>query len=122
MRRHLLHTALTVALIASLPGTGLARETDPPAGRASVGPAPSALWAPPPAPHSLSASVRAERPDPTVTGLLVGAGIGFVAGWAFYDYMCEAVDNNCYGSRVPALVLTSGFFASLGALIGSTMD
>ncbi len=122
MRYHLLSAALTVALIASLPGTGLAWESDPPAGRGQIGPAPSALWAPPPALHSLSAGVRVKRRDHTVTGLLVGAGIGFVAGWAFYDVVCEAVDNRCSDSRVPKLILGSALFASLGALIGSTMD
>jgi hypothetical protein len=30
-------------------------------------------------------SVVARRKDHTVTGLLIGAGVGFAAGWAFYD-------------------------------------
>jgi hypothetical protein len=45
-----------------------------------------------------------------------------VAGWAFYDLICEAEDNRCSDSRVPKLVLGTGLGAALGALIGSTLD
>ena len=60
-----------------------------------------------------------KRKDYTVTGLLVGAGVGFVAGWALYDVVCEAVDNRCSDSRVRLLVIGTGAGASLGALVGS---
>jgi hypothetical protein len=45
--------------------------------------------------------------------------VGFAAGWAFYDAMCEAVDNNCSDSRVSLVVLGTGAGAGLGALLGS---
>jgi hypothetical protein len=64
----------------------------------------------------------AAKPDYTVLGLVVGAGLGFVAGWAFYDVICEAVDNNCSDSRLPHLVIGTGLGAGLGALIGSAVD
>jgi hypothetical protein len=58
----------------------------------------------------------------TVLGLVVGAGLGFVAGWAFYDAICEAVDNRCSDSRVPHLLIGTAAGAGLGALIGSAID
>jgi hypothetical protein len=36
--------------------------------------------------------------------------------------MCEAVDNQCYGSRMPYLVVGTGLGAGLGALIGGIAD
>jgi hypothetical protein len=60
--------------------------------------------------------------DHTVLGLLVGAVVGFGAGWALYDVVCEAVDNRCSDSRLPHLVIGTGLGASLGALLGSTVD
>jgi hypothetical protein len=36
--------------------------------------------------------------------------------------MCEAVDNNCNGSRLPYLVVGTGIGAGLGALIGRVAD
>jgi hypothetical protein len=63
-----------------------------------------------------------ERKDHTLTGFLVGAGLGFVAGWAFYDAMCEAVDNNCSDSRFRLVAVGTGAGAALGALIGSVVD
>jgi aspartate/glutamate racemase len=63
-----------------------------------------------------------ERKDHTVIGLLIGAGLGFAAGWAFYDTLCEAVDNRCGDSRVRLVVLGTATEASLGALIGSLAD
>jgi hypothetical protein len=64
----------------------------------------------------------AEESDHTVLGLVVGGGLGFVAGWGFYNAICEAVDNDCNGSRLPYLVLGTGLGAGLGALIGSIAD
>ena len=75
-----------------------------------------------PAPVHLGAlpdSLLREKKDHTVTGLLIGAGLGFLAGWGFYNAMCEAVDNRCSGSRLPDVVFGSAIGASLGALIGS---
>src|SRR5687768_13431454 len=59
------------------------------------------------------------RKDHTVTGLLIGAGLGFAAGWAFYDVICEAVDNRCSDSRARLVLMGTATGASLGALIGS---
>jgi hypothetical protein len=64
-------------------------------------------------------TVIRKRKDYTVTGLLIGAGVGFVAGWAFYDVLCEAVDNRCSDSRVRLLVFGTAAGGSLGALVGS---
>jgi hypothetical protein len=63
-----------------------------------------------------------KRQDHTVTGLLIGAGVGFVSGWMFYDTICEAVDNRCSDSRVRLVVLGTSSRAALGALIGSLAD
>ena len=67
-------------------------------------------------------SVVPERKDHTVTGLLIGGGLGFAAGWGFYNAMCEAVDNECSGSRVQSALVGSAVAGSLGALIGSLAD
>jgi hypothetical protein len=122
VRRQHLVAALALALSLQHPATALARAGDPPTHRAALKPAPSSLWAPAPAPLSPSPRLRAEGHDYTVVGLLIGAGAGFVAGWAFYDLICEAEDNRCSDSRVPKLVLGAGLGAGLGALIGSTLD
>ena len=87
-------------------------------------PASSPLWElPESAPRARP--IRIETPDQhdhTVLGLVVGAGLGFAAGWGFYNAMCEAVDNRCNGSRVPYLVFGTSIGAGLGALIGSAAD
>jgi hypothetical protein len=67
-------------------------------------------------------SVVPKRKDHTITGLLVGAGLGFAAGWGFYNAMCEAVDNECSGSRVRSALVGSALVGSLGALIGSVAE
>jgi hypothetical protein len=67
-------------------------------------------------------SVVARRKDHTVTGLLIGAGLGFAAGWAFYDTICEAVDNHCSDSRAGLVMMGTATGAGLGALIGALAD
>lgn len=67
-------------------------------------------------------SVVRKRKDHTVTGLLIGAGVGFAAGWAFYDTICEAVDNRCSPSRVGLVALGTASGALLGALIGTLAE
>jgi len=64
-------------------------------------------------------TVVRKRKDYIVTGLLIGAGVGFAAGWAFYDVLCEAVDNRCSDSRVRLVVFGTAAGGSLGALVGS---
>ena len=60
--------------------------------------------------------------DGTLIGLLIGAGVGFVAGWATYDVFCEAVDNQCSDSRLGLVLLGTGVGGGLGALVGSAVD
>jgi hypothetical protein len=67
-------------------------------------------------------SVVARRKDYTVPGLLIGAGLGFAAGWAFYNTICEAVDNRCSDSRAGLLMMGTATGAGLGALIGSLAE
>jgi hypothetical protein len=62
------------------------------------------------------------RKDYTVTGLLIGAGLGFAAGWAFYDVICEAVDNRCSNSRLGYLIPGTALGGLLGALAGGLAD
>jgi hypothetical protein len=127
MRRRLLVATLLLAGSASaFPGLTAAQ------GQSPVDAAGSPRLASTPAIRTLSAparnlvvlpdSVVGRRKDHTVTGLLIGAGVGFAAGWAFYDMICEAVDNRCSDSRARLLVLGTGTGASLGALIGSLAD
>jgi len=71
---------------------------------------------------ALPDSVVSGRKDHTVTGLLIGAGLGFAAGWAFYDTICEAVDNRCSDSRVGLVLMGTATGAGLGALIGGLAD
>lgn len=68
------------------------------------------------------ARVTGRRKDHTLIGLFIGAALGLLGGYAFYDIMCEAVDNRCAGSRVPHLVIGGAVGGGLGALIGSLAD
>jgi hypothetical protein len=63
-----------------------------------------------------------EKKDHTVTGLLIGAALGMAAGWAFYDALCEAVNNNCSDSRARLVILGGAAGGALGALIGSLSE
>ncbi len=73
----------------------------------------------PPSLVRLPDSAGARRRDHTVTGLLIGAGVGFAAGWVFYDAICEAIDNRCSDSRVRLVLLGTAAGGGLGAIIGS---
>ena len=121
MRRHRSGITLSVALSSLLLPTSLpARLPDPP-----IRPAPSLLWIVPQRVSSDAMRIRidmTEKDDHTVLGLVIGAGIGFVAGWAFYNTICEAVDNDCADSRLPHLAIGTGLGAGLGALIGSIAE
>jgi hypothetical protein len=65
---------------------------------------------------------ESKKSDHTATGFLIGAGIGLAAGWMFYNAMCEAVDNQCTGSRMPTVMIGGVIGAGLGGLIGSLAD
>jgi hypothetical protein len=121
MRRNLSRAALALSVSSFLlTPAALAQRVDPPVRR----PAASPLWVRPvPAPRALSIGIEAEaKPDHTMLGLIIGGGVGFVAGWAFYNTICEAVDNDCSNSRLPYLAIGTGVGAGLGALIGSVAD
>jgi hypothetical protein len=121
MRRHLSLFTLGV-LVPSLllPSSLPAQLPDPP-----IRPAASVVWVRPqrvPA-GALPLPIEAgEQHDHTILGLIIGAGLGFAAGWGFYNAMCEAVDNDCNGSRFPYLAIGTGVGGGLGALIGSVAD
>jgi hypothetical protein len=70
-------------------------------------------------PVSLPDSVRTRTTDYTVVGLLIGAGLGFAGSWAFYDLLCEAVDNRCGDSRFRLVIPATAVGGLLGAAIGS---
>lgn len=128
MRSRLLVAML--ALVGSallLPGPAAAQVLSPRAAAASLrlgvpGPATLAGFHPADSRFILPDSVVPKRKDHTVTGLLIGAGVGFVSGWLFYNTICEAVDNRCSDSRVRLVVLGTASGAALGALIGSLAD
>jgi hypothetical protein len=116
-------SGLTLALsLASflLPPGALAQVLGPP-----IRPAASMVWVAPRQlpPNRIPVRIHAEeKHDYTVLGLVIGAGLGFVAGWSFYNAMCEAVDNDCADSRLPYLAIGTGLGGGLGALIGSVAD
>jgi hypothetical protein len=128
MRRRLLVTTLALAGSAlAFPGRGAAQGPSPAEAATRL-----RLAAPTPAIRTpcaparglvvLPDSVVARRKDYTVTGLLIGAGLGFAAGWAFYNTICEAVDNRCGDSRAGLLMMGTATGAGLGALIGSLAE
>lgn len=120
MRRCLPRAALALSVPALvLVGSASAQVSQP-----GPHPAPSSLWAlPEPAPGALPIRIEtSDQRDHTVLGLIVGAGLGFAAGWAFYDTICEAVDNRCSDSREPHLIFGTSLGAGVGALVGSAVD
>jgi hypothetical protein len=121
MRRHLFLFTLGLSISSLLlPSSVPAQLPDPP-----IRPAASAVWVRParvPA-DVLPLGIEAEEQHGhTILGLIIGAGLGFAAGWGFYNAMCEAVDNNCDNSRFPYLAIGTGVGGGLGALIGSVAD
>lgn len=66
--------------------------------------------------------VARRKKDYTVIGLVIGAGLGFAAGWGFYNTICEAVDNRCSDSRAGLVLMGTAIGAALGALAGSAAD
>ncbi len=66
--------------------------------------------------------IAADGRDHTVLGFAIGSAIGLAVGYGFYNLMCEAVDNNCSGSRAGTMLLGAGLFGGLGALIGAVTD
>jgi hypothetical protein len=119
--RHLSRVALALPVGAFLlASNGPAQLPDPP-----IRPASSSVWVRPERLPASAVPIRieaAEEGNHTVLGLIVGGGLGLIAGYGFYNAMCEAVDNNCSGSRLPYLVVGTGIGAGLGALIGSVAD
>ena len=120
MRSCLSRAALALSAPALVLVTSASAQVSQPGPR----PASSSLWArPEPAPGALPIRIEtSDQRDHTVLGLIVGAGLGFAAGWAFYDTICEAVDNRCSDSRVPHLIFGTSIGAGLGALVGSAAD
>jgi hypothetical protein len=121
MRRHLSLFSLGLSVPSLiLPSSLPPQLPDPP-----IRPAPSVVWV---RPQRGSADVlpigieAAEQHDYTVLGLIIGAGVGFAAGWGLYNAICEAVDNDCADSRFPYLAIGTGAGGGLGALIGSLAD
>ena len=110
--------ALSVSTFPLTPSVS-AQLPDPP-----IRPAPSRVWVRPErTATALPLRIAAdEKPDRTVLGLIVGGGLGFVAGWGFYNTICEAVDNQCSDSRMRYLVFGTALGAGLGALIGSAAE
>jgi hypothetical protein len=123
---------ILLALAASaviLPATaaGQGPTTGEAAAMARLHPAPPAhaafaRTAAPPGAALLPDSAVRRKKDHTVIGLAIGAGLGFAAGWAFYDVICEAVDNRCSDSRVGLVVSGTALGGMLGALVGSLSD
>ena len=113
--RNGLGLAFLLAALAAAPGTAAAQAETPAQATARFRlerPAPAqALF-------TLPDSV-ARKKNHTITGLLVGAGLGAALGYGFYNTMCEAVDNKCFGSRTRAVLVGAAAFGALGAMIGA---
>ena len=113
--RNGLGLAFLLVALAAAPGTAAAQAETPAQAAARF-----RLERPAPAPalFTLPDSV-ARKKNHTFTGLLVGAGLGAVLGYGFYNAMCEAVDNQCNESRTRTMVVGAAAFGALGALIGA---
>jgi hypothetical protein len=128
MCRRLLATLLLAGSAFAFPGRASAQGPSPAEAATRLRLAPSTVATPggPSAPSRnllvLPDSVVTRRKDHTVSGLLIGAGLGFAAGWAFYNTLCEAVDNRCSDSRARLVLMGTATGASLGALVGSLAD
>lgn len=64
----------------------------------------------------------ADGKDYTLTGFLIGAGLGLAAGWLMYDAFCEAVNNQCSDSPVRLVGFGGAIGGALGALVGSIAE
>jgi hypothetical protein len=112
--------AFAVALPANAAGQGPnAREAAAMSRLHAAAAAPSAWAAPAPLTALMPDSAAQRKKDHTAIGLVIGAGLGFAAGWAFYDVICEAVGNRCSDSRVGLVVSGTALGGMLGALVGS---
>jgi hypothetical protein len=126
MRFRLLAFALALAGLPLMPPGPVAAQGPTPSGAEAMlrlaSPSsgrPSLLAASDDGSFVLPDSAGRKKKDHTVTGLLIGAGLGFAAGWAFYDLVCEAVNNRCSDSRIRLLIPGTAIGGMLGALIGS---
>jgi hypothetical protein len=109
-----LSLAFLLAALAAAPGMAAAQAETPAQATARFR---LERQAPAPALFTLPDSV-ARKKNYTITGLLVGAGLGAVLGHGFYNAMCEAANNSCNGSRTRTTVVGAALFGALGALIG----
>ena len=55
-------------------------------------------------------------------GVLMGALVGGAGGWLFYNATCEAVNNQCYESRVRFVLIGGAVGGALGGVIGSLSE
>ena len=114
--------AILFAISLMLPAASAAQQAAPPDPmRART----FATWAPPLLAGAEAGQIEpiaADGRDHTVLGFAIGSAIGLAVGYGFYNLMCEAVDNNCSGSRAGTMLLGAGLFGGLGALIGAVTD
>lgn len=136
MPTRLAAAAILAILVTALPGRAAAQgpssqqaaatlrlaayaATPRPAGAAADPLAPAGAVADP---LALADTTQSGGNDGTILGLVIGGAAGFGGGWAFYDAICEAVDNDCADSRLPHLLVGTAVGAGLGALVGSLLD